>query len=182
MNLVKVQAGTATRGPVPEFLLGLAPESLADLSWVTDPKVTADINGAVWWPIVDHSPPLLEGQQYGAETLVPNPQDQTVIRLQTIVPRLPTELEYLAAVDAMLSEGAARKRYDSIHSAALRAGYAGPFHDEGVAYATWMDSVYSSCYTIMAQVKAGTQAPPATTGALLDLLPRCPFPPDPASA
>lgn len=87
----------------------------------------------------------------------------------------PTKAEYLTAVDDMLAEGAARKQYDSIHSAALRAGYAGPFHDEGVAYATWMDSVYSTCYSIMAQVEAGKQPPPATTGALLALLPQCPF-------
>lgn len=101
-------------------------------------------------------------------------------RFLTPAPPLPTEEQFLVAVDGLLNEGASRRGYDSIHTAALRAGYPGPFHDEGVAYATWMDTVYSTCYSILAQVKAGSQPPPATTAALLGLLPPCPFAPDPS--
>lgn len=95
---------------------------------------------------------------------------------------LPSEAELLMAVDGMLAEGAARKRYDSIHSAALRAGYPGPFHDEGVTYATWMDSVYSTCYTLLDKVRTGQMAYPATTADLLALLPQCPIQADSGSA
>lgn len=101
-------------------------------------------------------------------------------RFLTPAPPLPTEEQFLAAVDGLLNEGASRKRYDSIHSAAIRAGYPGPFHDEGVAYATWMDSVYSACYQLLAQVKAGAAPYPPTTAALLAQLPQCPFAADSA--
>jgi hypothetical protein len=97
-------------------------------------------------------------------------------------PVLPTEAEFLVAVDGMLAEGAARRNYDSIHTAALRAGYPGPFHDEGVTYATWMDSVYSTCYTLLGKVRAGQMVCPATTADLLGLLPQCPINAGPAGA
>ena len=51
------------------------------------------------------------------------------------------------------------RRYDSIHTAALRAGYPGPFHDEGVAFAQWMDQCNAAGYQIMAEIEAGTRAP-----------------------
>jgi hypothetical protein len=60
---------------------------------------------------------------------------------------------------------ARERNYDSIHTAALRAGYPGPFHDEGVAYATWMDACNATAYQIMADVQAGLRAIP--TGAEL---------------
>lgn len=91
---------------------------------------------------------------------------------------LPSQESLLAAVDQFLQDGAALKRYDSIHTAALRAGYPGPFHDEGVSYATWMDTVYATCYSLLAQVEAGTLQYPSSTSALVAMLPPCPFAPN----
>lgn len=51
--MIKVQNHTATREPIPEFLRGLAPESLLDLSW-TDPQL--GVNDAAWWPERDETP------------------------------------------------------------------------------------------------------------------------------
>ena len=76
----------------------------------------------------------------------------------------------LREVDAHLDAGAAIRRYDSIATASLRAGYPGPFHDEGVAYATWMDATYARCYEILAQWEAGEIAEP-TAAELIDMLP-----------
>lgn len=67
----------------------------------------------------------------------------------------------LAAVDAHLNAAAKAKGYDSIITAALRAALpASPFHDEGVAFGTWMDLVYAKCYEVLAQVQANAIAEP----------------------
>lgn len=67
----------------------------------------------------------------------------------------------LAAVDAHLNAAAKAKGYDSIINAALRAALpASPFHDEGVAFGTWMDLVYAKCYEVLAQVQANEIAEP----------------------
>lgn len=80
---------------------------------------------------------------------------------------------YTRAIDQLLNAEAAKKGYDSILSAALRAGYPGPFHDEGVAFATWMDQCYSAGYIIIADVKSGDRAMP-TVEELLEELPAAP--------
>lgn len=44
--------------------------ALADTSWVTDPTLSAMLDGAVWWPEVENTPPLGDNQTYdGTETL-----------------------------------------------------------------------------------------------------------------
>lgn len=81
----------------------------------------------------------------------------------------------LTGVDAHLNAAARAKRYDSIRAAALRAGYPGPFHDEGMAFATWMDSVYAKCYEVLAEVQAGDIEEP-TLEQLIDMLPTLQLP------
>lgn len=76
----------------------------------------------------------------------------------------------LQAVEQRLNAAARAKGYDDIRSAALRAGYPGPFHAEGVAFATWMDGCYADCYQLLAQVKAG-EIPEPTESELLAMLP-----------
>jgi hypothetical protein len=64
---------------------------------------------------------------------------------------------------------AAERNYDSIQSAALRAAYPGPYHDEGVAYGTWMDTCWQHCYTVLADVQAGRRAIPTTDQLIAEL-------------
>ena len=68
--------------------------------------------------------------------------------------------KYQKAHDAHLNAAAKVRRYDSIHTAALRAGYPGPFHDEGVAFATWMDQCNAIGYQIMAEIESGNRVAP----------------------
>lgn len=68
--------------------------------------------------------------------------------------------KYQKAHDAHLDAAAKLRRYDSIHTAALRAGFPGPFHDEGVAFAIWMDACNATGYQLMAKITAGEIAPP----------------------
>lgn len=65
--MIKVQNNTPTREPLPDFLQGLAPESLADLSW-TDPQL--GVQDCAWWPERDESALLADNQLYDdTETL-----------------------------------------------------------------------------------------------------------------
>jgi len=81
----------------------------------------------------------------------------------------------LAGVDAHLNAAARAKRYDSIRAAALRAGYPGPFHNEGMAFAIWMDSVYAKWYEVLADVQAGDVEEP-TLEQLIGMLPTLQLP------
>lgn len=68
--------------------------------------------------------------------------------------------KYQKAHDAHLDAAARSRRYDSIHTAALRAGFPGPFHDEGVALASWMDQCNAIGYQIMAEIESGQRVAP----------------------
>lgn len=83
----------------------------------------------------------------------------------------PTEEDYVVAVTNFMNEKAMERRYDSIYTAALRAGYPGPFHDEGVAYAHWMDVCWASLYTRMSKVLTGQEPYPSVKSLLADLPP-----------
>jgi len=74
--------------------------------------------------------------------------------------------DLVAAVQAAMDARAQLKGYDDIKSAALRAGYPGPFHDEGVAFAQWMDLCWATAYTILAEVTAGTRPLPTVEEAV----------------
>lgn len=95
----------------------------------------------------------------------------------TIIPYTPPiktssqiKKELEVAVQFFMDSKAQLRGYDNIKSAALRAGYPGPFHDEGVAYATWMDACWEACYVIMADVQNGT-SPIPTQDELIQSLP-----------
>lgn len=97
--MIKIQNNTATREPLPHFLHGLAPESLADLSW-TDPAL--GVSDAAWWPEVDQSPALAQYERYGDETLTVG--EGVVIVTRAAVPFTQAE------IDAITAEEAARKQ------------------------------------------------------------------------
>lgn len=64
--MIKVKDGTASREPLPNFLYGLLPESLVDLSW-TDPSL--GVQDCAWWPEEDVSGELGTNKKWGAEVL-----------------------------------------------------------------------------------------------------------------
>lgn len=67
--------------------------------------------------------------------------------------------KYQQAHDAHLDAAARSRRYDSIHTAALRAGFPGKFHEEGVAFATWMDDCNDTGYQVMDEIASGVRDP-----------------------
>jgi hypothetical protein len=96
--MIKVQNNTATREPLPAFLHGLAPMSLADLSW-TDPAL--GVSDCAWLPEVDESPALGQYERYGAETLTV--RDGVVVSVKQVVPFTQEE------IDAVLAEQATQR-------------------------------------------------------------------------
>lgn len=85
-------------------------------------------------------------------------------------PPLPTVDEYSEALTKMLDAEAQTHRYDDRISCSVRAGYAGPFQAEGIAFAQWMDGCNAQAYTYMAKVQAG-QAPQPTMAQFLAMFP-----------
>lgn len=81
--MIKVQNNIATREPIPQFLRGLAPQSLADLSW-TDPQL--GVSDAAWWPEEDQSATLGEFERYGSETLTVDADRRVVVVVKEIEP------------------------------------------------------------------------------------------------
>jgi hypothetical protein len=86
--MIKLQNNTLSRDPIPSFLVGLAPESLADLSW-TDPNL--GVADCKWLPETDQSPALAEYERYGAETL--ELHEGTVMVTRAVVPWTQAEID-----------------------------------------------------------------------------------------
>lgn len=73
------------------------------------------------------------------------------------------------AIQKLLDEEAQKSEYDNIHSAALRAAYPGPFHDEGIRYATWMDACWDKRNEILKKVKAKERPIPTVEEVLAEM-------------
>lgn len=83
MNLIKIHNNIATREPVAAFLIGLAPESLLDLSW-TDPAL--GVRDCAWWPAEYADTPYDDStQRLGAEQLTPDPGRHVVVVSHEVV-------------------------------------------------------------------------------------------------
>lgn len=92
--MIKVQNNTATREPIPAFLRGLSPASLADLSW-TDPAL--GVSDAAWWPEERQWPELDEGERYTEEVLTIDADRKVVVSTRDKEPDpdyVPPEPEY----------------------------------------------------------------------------------------
>lgn len=81
----------------------------------------------------------------------------------------PSLSDFQSAHDAHLNLAARARKYDSIHTASLRAAYPGPWHDEGVAFATWMDACNVAGYAVLADVEAGNRPVPTIAEYLSEL-------------
>lgn len=109
--MIKVENGKASREAVPDFLAGLLPESLLDLSW-TDPQL--GVQNAAWWPEEDQSGELGTNKKWGAETLTPDPERKVVIVKRQQVNMTATEkAERDAALAAEWLSLIAARRYQA---------------------------------------------------------------------
>lgn len=97
---------------------------------------------------------------------------QQAIEILNPVPS-PAELQaqYTATLDAFIDATAKMHGYDSRVTCTLRAGYPGPLHDEGEAFALWMESCYAAGRQVLADVMAGKMALPTVDEFLKELPP-----------
>jgi hypothetical protein len=70
------------------------------------------------------------------------------------------ESAYDIALTAHFNSVAAARHYDTYVTAALRAGYPGPFQTEGIAFGAWMDSCNAQGYALIAAVRSGAKPIP----------------------
>jgi hypothetical protein len=73
------------------------------------------------------------------------------------------------ALATHLDAAAAARGYDSIHTAALRAAYPGPFAAEGLAYAQWMDACNAVAASILAAVNEKRRPLPSAVELIAEL-------------
>jgi hypothetical protein len=76
---------------------------------------------------------------------------------------------YEAALQNLFDTTAQSKNYDSRITCALRAGYTGPYQQEGVAFAQWMDNCYSYTYQVLQEVSSGIRPQPTVQELLAEL-------------
>lgn len=105
------------------------------------------------------------------DALVPIEADATKLAEEAAARLKERQLLILNGMTELFDATARQKNYDNRITCALRAGYPGPFHDEGVAFATWMDTCNALAYTMLAEVQSGVREMPTTVEAALSLLP-----------
>jgi hypothetical protein len=101
-------------------------------------------------------------------TIINIPKDPKVV--QDILQK-----EYITALENFYDSKARERQYDTRYTCALRAGYAGPFQAEGLAFAAWMDNCNHIAYSTLAEVEAGTKLLP-TKQEFIDSLPSLVWP------
>lgn len=88
--MIKVQNNTATRDPLPSFLVGLSVQTLRDLAW-TDPQL--GVQDCAWLPEVDQTPALGPDQTHdGTEVLTVDAQLQVVVVVRGVRDLTPEEI------------------------------------------------------------------------------------------
>lgn len=112
---------------------------------------------------------LLEGQSQG-KLIQADAKGKPVLA----DPPAPTQAQIIAqyesALDAHLDSVAQAHRYNDRFSFALRAGFAGPYQAEGVAFATWMDTCNVQAFALLQSVLDGAAELP-TVEAFIAALP-----------
>ncbi len=108
--------------------------------------------------LVEGTPVLEDGQWKQSWVVNPLPPEQVAAN-------------YTRELEAYYDRVAVAMRYDNRVTCALRAGYAGPFQSDGVAFASWMDQCNAYAYTVMDAVISGIRPLPTFDALVAELLP-----------
>jgi len=128
----------------------------------------ADLNAAGLYSIVDARPSYDPELEVCAPTGIVKAGEKWT-REYSVTPRSLTPDEYKQvmlrrydeALTAHLDATAQSKRYADRITCAVRAGFPGPFQQEGIAFAQWMDSCNALGYQIMDEVQSGSRPLPS---------------------
>lgn len=77
--------------------------------------------------------------------------------------------QYERELDVHLDSVAQQHRYDNRFTFALRAGYIGPYQEEAIAFAQWMDDCNVQAFARMGRVLAGVEPMPTIEALVADL-------------
>lgn len=186
--MVKVQNGTAVREPIPPFLHGLLPESLADLSW-TDPAL--GVQDVAWWPEENAEGELGVNKKWGAEVFILDSERKVVkvarrqvamtaaekaardaeLAAQVAAAQAAVMAEFELAIQGKLDAAAIVARYDSIATAVSYAEEPAvpKFQKDGIAFRAWRSLVWAYAYEQLALVLAGEREQPTVEEFLAEL-------------
>lgn len=95
--MIKVQNGIASRDQLPAFLQGLAPESLADLTW-TDAMLA--VQDCAWLPEDANYAQLAQFEKFGAETLTVDQERGVVVVSRAVETMTQQEIDALTVEKA----------------------------------------------------------------------------------
>ena len=112
---------------------------------------------------------LLDGQAAG-KRIVADQSGNPVLQDRNPPTQADTIALYEKALDAHLDSVARLRRYDNRFTCALRAGFPGPYHDDAVAFATWMDGCNVQALALLSEVQLGN-APIPTIDEFIASLP-----------
>lgn len=179
--MVKVKEGIATREPIPDFLNGLAPESLANLSW-TDPSLS--VQDCAWWPEENADIELVANKKWGAEVLTPVPERKVVqvsheqidmtageITERDTAIQAATTAVFEQSVQNLLDSAAKASGYDSISTVVSYAEETAvpKFQEDGKRFRSWRSLVWAYAYEQLALVNSGGRTQPTITEFLAEL-------------
>ncbi len=77
--------------------------------------------------------------------------------------------EYENALANLFNSKAKEKNYDNYITCSLRAGYSGPYQQEGIAFAQWMDNCNFTGYQILNDVESGIRTIPSIPDFLAEM-------------
>lgn len=130
----------------------------------TDGEITEMFHPDLVWVDVSDISSISEGWKKSGSTFYPSAEPAP--------PNLSQEeiiAQYERALDAHLDSVAQHHRYDNRFTFALRAGYAGPYQAEAVAFAQWMDDCNVQAFARMSRVLEGAEGMPTIESLIADL-------------
>lgn len=168
--MIKIQNNTASREPLPHFLVGLNAESLADMSW-TDPAL--GVSDCSWWPEEDVSTALSAFEKYsGNESFEIDFENKVVKVKKEIVKMTPVEKEQeykrltseiVSATQSRLDNWAKTRNYDGILSLCTYAtSTVTKFSAEGQAGVNARDATWAKMYQILDEINQGLRPVPSS--------------------
>lgn len=97
--------------------------------------------------------------------------EYTVIDGVASLPAVNPVAVFDAALTAHLDATAQARKYDNRITCMVRAGFAGPYQAEAIAFAQWCDGCNAAAYQLMLDVQSGKKPMPSSVDAFLEALP-----------
>lgn len=140
--------------PVIRVAREIAPAQLQDGSWQQQ------------WEV---APRFTEYTDEQGVTHTVEEQEAAAIAAAASERREATIASYESALDMHLDSKAKERRYNDRFTCALRAGFAGPYQAEGIAFAQWMDQCNSYAYAQIQLIESGQRQMPSVDEFLAEL-------------